>query len=247
MKLGKREASHDPRDLVFSKYAVALPTVPARFGYGTAFKDWHMLGNDRYGDCVWAGSAHEVMLWTKVGAAPTASFTDTAVLSDYSAMTGFDPNDPSTDQGTDMRQALLYRKKTGVLDAHGQRHRIGGFVKLEPGNWTQLLQATFVFGACAMGFQFPDTAMTQFNQGKPWDVVTGAQIEGGHYVPVVGSTSSSKKVACVTWGKRQELTRAFYTAYNDESFAVLSPEILNTAGVFRGFDLTALKADLAAL
>jgi hypothetical protein len=33
-----------------------------------AVAHWGMLGNDHYGDCVWAGAAHETMLWNKEAA-----------------------------------------------------------------------------------------------------------------------------------------------------------------------------------
>ena len=69
-------------------------------------------------NCVWAGAAHETMLWNKE-AARTITFNDQSVLKDYSAVTGFNPNDPNTDQGTDMQVAASYRRKTGVHDAAG--------------------------------------------------------------------------------------------------------------------------------
>jgi hypothetical protein len=50
-----------------------------------------MLGNDRRGNCVWACAAHEHLLTSTVAGRP-AAFDDDAVLSDYSAATGFDPN-----------------------------------------------------------------------------------------------------------------------------------------------------------
>src|ERR1041385_1479407 len=104
LKFGKKTARKDDRDLKFAKYAetvAVLPTkLPSRFGHGYAFSDWQMLGNDNWGDCVWAGAAHETMLYTKLGVPATAIFDDASVLSDYSAATGFNSNDPSTDQGT---------------------------------------------------------------------------------------------------------------------------------------------------
>ena len=57
-------------------------------------------------------------------AARTVTFNNQSVLKDYSAVTGFNPNDPNTDQGTDMQVAASYRRKTGVLDAAGKRHKV---------------------------------------------------------------------------------------------------------------------------
>jgi hypothetical protein len=78
-KLGKKAASHDDRDIRFARVAagVTLPIPPARFGHGTLFHStgWGTLGNDRYGDCVFAGGAHEVMLTNKL-AGRTVTFDD---------------------------------------------------------------------------------------------------------------------------------------------------------------------------
>lgn len=249
MKLGKKPFVDNGKDFKLSSYAVVpLPKVPVRFGHGSIFADWGMLGNDLYGDCVFAGADHETMLFNKLGVAKKKlPFTAVNALSDYSAVTGFDPNEPGSDNGTEVRQALSYRRKTGVVDAKGNRHKIGAYVSIDPKNWLELMQATYTFGAVGIGFEFPESAMGQFNNGQIWDVVPGSPIEGGHYTPVVGSMSSSKKGTLVTWGKRQEFTRAFYEAYNDESWVFLSPEILNSAGTFRGLDISALAVDLAAL
>ena len=121
LKLGKKPAAPKPTDFKFSEFAatIKLPSVPSAFGHGNAYSDWKMLGNDNYGDCVWAGAAHEHMLINKVVHNKDVAFTDASVLADYAAATGFDPNDPSTDNGTDVHQALDYRRKTG----HRRRER----------------------------------------------------------------------------------------------------------------------------
>ena len=249
LKLGKLPASPKATDFKFSEFAAAisLPQVPSRFGHGTAFADWKMLGNDQYGDCVWAGSAHEHMLFNKVIQHQDVPFDDQSVLGDYSAVTGFDPADPSTDRGTNVHDAMDYRRKTGIADSNGTRHQIGAYVALDPKDWDHLEQAAYIFGAVGIGFEFPASAMDQFNNGQPWDVVAGAKIEGGHYVPVVGSVDSPTQATAITWGKRQPFTRAFYEQYNDESWAYITPEELHNGAGFHGFDMAKLNQFLSAL
>ena len=124
-KLGKREATKDSRDLCFSSYRTGpLPPHPKTFGHEGAVTLWGMDANDTVGDCVCAGAAHETILWTTETGHP-ATFTDASVLSDYSAVTGYNPDDPNSDQGTDVRTYLKYRAKTGILDGHGARHKSG--------------------------------------------------------------------------------------------------------------------------
>jgi len=250
LKLGKAPAAPRPTDFKFSEFAasVQLPSVPSRFGHGSAFSDWKMLGNDRYGDCVWAGAAHEHMLINKVVHHTEVPFDDDTVLGDYAAATGFDPNDPSTDNGTDVHKALSYRRKTGIADSSGARHKIGAYVALDPKSWDHLEQATYIFGAVGIGIEFPSTAMDQFNAGQPWDVVEGSQIEGGHYVPTVGSVASADQVSVLTWGKRQAMTKEFYEEYNDEAWVYITDEELRSDGKgLHGFDVSKLNSYLSAL
>ena len=250
LKLGKRPAAPRETDFKFAEFAAAikLPSVPSRFGHGSAYADWQVLGNDRYGDCVWAGAAHEHMLLNKVVHHTDVTFNDAAVLGDYAAATGFDPTDPNTDNGTDVHQALDYRRKTGIADAEGRRHKIGAYVSLDPKNWEHLEQAAYIFGAVGIGFEFPASAMDQFDAGQPWDYVAGSRNEGGHYVPVVGSVDAHDQATAITWGKRQPFTVAFYEHYNDEAWAYITPEELHSDGTgLHGFDLEKLNASLAAL
>lgn len=246
-KLGKKPATRDDRDIRFAAVAAGatLPVPPSRFGHGTLYGDWQMLGNDQVGDCVFAGAAHETMLTNRL-AGRTISFDDTHVLRDYSAVTGYDPSDPSTDQGTDVRQALSYRRRIGVADEHATRHKIGAYVSIHPNDFDELMQACYVFSAVGIGFRFPDSAMEQFDHGEPWDVVDSATIEGGHYVPVVGRASRNVGT-CVTWGRRQTFTRAFYQELNDEAWAIVYPEELRAGRTERGMNLAQLQQALAAL
>jgi hypothetical protein len=86
------------------------------------------------GDCVFAGAGHETILWNAL-AGITVPITGKENISDYSAVTGYVIGDDSTDQGTDVRTALLYRQKTGILDSNGKRHKIGPFLALD---WKKL-------------------------------------------------------------------------------------------------------------
>ncbi len=139
---------------------------------------------------------------------------------------------------------MKYRKSTGLIDANSNRHKIGAYLALEPGNTDHLLAALYLFGAVGIGIQFPNSAMDQFNAGKPWSVVQGAQIEGGHYIPLVAHRTY---LECVTWGRIQYMTMQFYQKYCDEAWAILSPEMLNAGKSPEGFDLKQLQADLIAL
>lgn len=241
MKLGKLPARKGAVKFKLTTYAALPAPSPKELPINL---NWQMLGNDTVGDCVFAGAGHETMAWNNE-AGHTVTFDNKSVLSDYSAVTGYNPNDPNTDQGTDMQVAASYRRKTGVTDASGKRHQVAAYLALTTGDKTQLKQAIYLFGAVGIGIKFPASAMTQFNAGKAWTVVSGSKIEGGHYVPAIGY--DSRYVYIVTWGKLQKMSWGFYKHYSDEAIAYVSSEMLNGGVSLEGFNLSQLQADLSQL
>jgi hypothetical protein len=244
LKLGKKPAVPGSVTFKFAAFAVELPTPPPEFGHEKEVKGtWGMLANNQYGDCVFAGAAHEVKLWN-AECGQKVPFTAKSVLSDYTAVTGFSKSDPNTDQGTNMADACSYRRKTGIIDANGVRHKIAAYMALKPGNVKELKQALYLFGTVGAGFVFPESAMQQFDRREPWSVVEGSQEVGGHYVPIVGAR---KNLIGITWGRKQEITEAFYQKYCDEAYVMLSEEMLKERKSPEGFDYDKLVEYLKAL
>jgi len=207
---------------------------------------WMMLGNDVVGDCTIADCGHQEMLRTaNVGAitVPTTS----QVLALYSAITGYNPSDPNTDQGADELTVIQYLTATGWL---GNR-KLDGSANLDPTQLDQLKWAVCLFGASRLGLNFPDSAMNQFNAGDAWDYVAGAQLAGGHDVPIV-KYDGDGTIWIVTWGKLQPVTPAFMAAkfddgtpYVEEAHAELAFDWINAVGTSpSGFDLKALVEEL---
>lgn len=252
LHLGKAPATKDSRDLKFAAYRTSsLPTVPATWGYDNIYpkNGWGMLGNDEYGDCVWAGAAHEHMLMNLVAGHPV-TFTTKGVLSDYSACTGFNEADPSSDQGTNVRDSLNYRRNTGIVDSKGARHKIGAYLALDVdrihnGDFAEMDEAAYLFGAVGLGVQFPQSAMDEFNDGKMWSYVAGSPIEGGHYIPL---TAKRKHLEIVSWARVVGAGQRFLEHYVDEAWAIVSPDFLTASGeTVAGFDLGQLNSDLQEL
>lgn len=254
LRLGKPPAKEDQRDLLFARYVepAEIPVPPAEFGNEALFppRGWGMLGNDEWGDCVWAGAGHETMLLGKLGA-KIVDFTAQDVLTGYEAVTGFTPSagppgaNP-TDKGTEPRLAYGYRRSTGLMDTAGGTHKIGAYLKLETGNLDHVYQAIYLFDVVGIGFKFPEYAMEQFHAGEPWDVIAGREPdpEEGHYVPCIGKRAN---LEVVTWGALQQMTTAFYEAYCDEAWTYIDEEPFINGLSKEGFDLEQLKADLRAL
>lgn len=247
LKFGLKARTIDPRDLRFARYVAepALPIPPKEFGHETNIGLWGMLANDRYGCCVFSGAAHEHMLWMTEGIKPFCGFSDESVLKAYSEVTGFDPKEPWTDMGTDLREALKYRRSTGVPDAEGTRHKLLAFLVLDQANFAHVAAALWLFGAVPIGIEVTDTAMEQFHAGLPWDPGGYDKTLGLHYVPLVAVRKGY--LVCVTWGKLQAMTPRFLARRCDQAWAVLSDELLIEGRSPEGFDLEQLKKDLLAV
>jgi len=258
-KFGKLPARPEAIKLRMSTYldrkAIKLPPRPmGPFGHGHIIResDWGMCANDKYGCCVFAGSAHETKMLAGLGGKQTW-FPDNAVLSDYAAVTGFNEHAPldaqgnnPTDNGTDMQVAAKFRQNTGIQDGHGNRHKVAAYLAIDPGNLEQHLMALYLFGAVGIGIEVPAYAPDQFDEDIPWDVKPGAEkIVGGHYVPALYWDGSNLEV--ITWARTQKMTPRFLSRFNDESVAYLSTESLTNRRSPEGFDYDTLLADLNQL
>ena len=241
-KLGKRPA-RPVRGLMYGAIfnPDMLPTPPKIFGHELllAGGDWGMLGNSDCGDCTACDAAHQTMLWSLESGKPAVQFTTAGVIADYSAISGYNGTE-ATDTGCDMQDVANYRQKTGVIDASGVRHKIQSFASLKAGNLSQLAQAAYIFGAVSVGVQLPSSAEDQFDAQKPWSVVSGDTIEGGHCITIVGMNSVGNFLL-LTWGRLHAATPAWLSTYMDEAIAPLSLEMLNAKGVSpEAYDLPTL-------
>ena len=224
--------------------AGAVPPASAIF---TGMPTIGMLGNDQYGDCVYAGDGHTVEEQTFYGQGAEYAVTTAQVLAAYTQMTGFNPADPNTDNGDTVQNGLTFLRKTGFGG-----HVLAAFAEIDPTNITDVKLAVAEFGVVAIGMAFPAIAMTQFNAGKPWDVTKNdGAIEGGHRVAVVGYDATYLYV--FTWNAVQKMTYAFWNKYvaanGGEAWASIGLDWINAASGLdpAGVDKYAFGAQFAAL
>jgi hypothetical protein len=217
---------------------------PAAVNWNKPVRSWPMLANDSVGDCVFAAIGHTIQTWT-ANASTEVILSDRDVLAAYSAVTGYNPADPSTDQGTVMQDAFSYWRKTGIAG-----HKILAFAQVDHTSLVELETAVALFGEVLLAIDFPDTAMDQFNEGKPWDVVYGAKSEGGHAICSARYDSGNKSApwTVITWGREQPVTTRFLSKYLREAWVAIAPEWIAANGTSpSGLDLAGLGEDFTAL
>lgn len=229
VKLGAQLGTHKPK-LKLGDYldaAVAAPP-PAVHRPHDGFA-WGMLANDQLGDCVIAMMLHSIEDFHLDAGTPPPAFTDQDAIAMYSAIAGYDPHDPSTDQGTNEATAMSYWQTTGLATSDGQTHKIAGTVAVDPANLTECRIAINEFVDLQIGIDLPRSA-----QGQPeWGVVGDPAKDpaslpgswGGHGIPFREYDPATFK--CVTWGGELLLTVEFHQAYVSEAHVVVTQEMLN--------------------
>lgn len=226
-RLGRKPNQGKPRIRLTAAHVPLTYTPPATLDRYSAIPaaTIGMDGNDNVGDCTCADVDHEIKSVQIAAGNPEVLSTAAEVLVAYSAITGYNPADPSTDQGAEMQSVRSYWQKTGFR-LGGAVHKILLFAELAVHNDYLIRWALDQFGAIGIGVNFPNSAMDQFNAGQPWDVVKDdGGIEGGHAVAVVGYDGTYWYV--VTWGQVQKVTAAWWRAYVEEAWTALTADFVN--------------------
>jgi hypothetical protein len=247
-RTGKRAPRIDPRTLQLRDYLklppVHAPFPPAEVSWIMEVSDWGMLANDTLGDCVPAAMLHMAQQWTHYAKNELVP-SDSEAISLYSAIGGYVPGNPSTDNGCDMLTALNYWHNTGIQIGNAI-HKIDGYVQVDPLNALEVQTSIQIFGNVFTGIALPVSAQTQTG----WTVPNGGLVGdgspgswGGHCLPGMGR--SPETVSFITWGARMKMSHNFFTGYVDELYAVLSLDWLESSGMSpSGLDLAQLQADI---
>ena len=255
VKMGRiRPAKPASEHLRFRNYlvkGVALPTPPAT-------EDWSPAGqpalsniyeNDTLGDCVIAGGYHVEAVWTG-NAGQLFTATDQQITADYSAIGGYVPGDPSTDNGCDEQTALNYWTSTGFASGD----KLVGWLAVDATDQTLLKQALYLFENLYFGVELPDAWVSNMPQssGFTWDVAGAPDPSNGHCI--VGVGYAAQGVTIDTWGLLGTLTWAAAAKYmipaaGGDAYILVSKAQLGKAQAKapNGFDWATLIADFDAI
>ena len=243
-KLGKQFPKYDKRTFKLARYLTpALPPPPPARQWSSAIKmPCGQMLNNQLGDCAIAAVGHGVQVMT-ANTGVEETIEDADIEAAYEAAGGYNPNDPSTDNGCTLLDVLNYWRKTGVGG-----HQILAYVQVE--TLDHVKAAIEYFGGLYIGIGLPFTAQDQI--GDVWDVPPGGATGsgapytwGGHAVWLPDFDATGFDV--ITWGQRQRMTLAFQQTYMDEGYAVVTQDFIDkiTQSTPAGINLALLQQDLA--
>lgn len=235
LRLGKKPAVADARLPHLTAVASSLPNPPPAANWLADVENWQMLGNDSVGDCVAAAAMHVIFqqksYLTPGGRAtvPTAA----EAIHNYSAIGGYDPSNPASDQGLAVLGSgglIEYWARHGLL-CGGVTHKLKSAIQIGmvPREWQQAIS---LFGSVLLGMQLPAGIADADSLPYVWSDNRGPAA-GGHEVLAVGyqTVASETLYDIVTWGQLCRCTEAFLLAVVDEVVVVSTSDGINAAGV----------------
>jgi hypothetical protein len=251
VKFGRRRpVAHAPCLKLRHYLGANLPSPPASVSYTTSASASlaSIFGNDTLGDCVIAALMHLVGVWTG-NAGSIFIPTPAQVIAMYSAIGGYVPGDPSTDNGCDMQTAMNWI----VANGYPNGDKPVGYVAIDASNFEEVCTAIWLFEGIDLGMALPDAWINPMpsSSGFVWDVAGAPDQNNGHSIMAAGYQSTGQAgVTIDTWamlGLETEAALAQYaTAANGgELYVLLSPDMIAKAATKapNGFDWQSLVAD----
>lgn len=251
-----------PRDfrgnLTFESYITsvqALPNAPAVADRESGVETWPMYGNDTLGDCTVAGMFHSIGALTAYSGQVKggALFSDAEAVKVYSAVSGYVPGQPDTDNGATLQSVCQYMAKTGAVDVDGRVHKLAAWAEVgDPTNLPLLKKILNTFGTVYLAYNLPQSAEDQFDQGEPFTYVPGSPSVGGHCMSMqlsaVGPKAPLNDETLITWAREEKCNQAFMSHTCVEAIVLVSEDwITNNGTSIEGLNLNQLIKDSKGL
>jgi hypothetical protein len=203
--------------------------------------DLGYMGNNILGDCTCAAYFHARQVWSYNATGTEITNPDSDVLGLYSKACGYNPADPTTDQGGVEQDVLTYLLNTGAPGCAP----ILAFVEADPRNLDDVKRVIYDTGCAYIGVDLPQSAMDN-GPDVPWGVHSNDTIAGGHAVILCGYDLDGFDL--ISWGKRYRCTNAFLAQYCEEAYAIADPIwVAKTGKTPLGMSVQDLESQMQAL
>lgn len=216
------------------------PPVLDRSHLNPSFK---MFFNDTIGDCTCAAVYNTLIAWQSLVDSSIA-IPEVLAVELYSAITGYTPDNPQTDQGAAEDDVLAYGVKNGFATRDYTYYPLWGTV--DCGNINMMATLMSKLGVAYQGVYLRKGDLDLLDAGQVLDVVPNMdmQIAGGHALLLWDYTglSLNSRVRLITWGSIVTATWAWVLARSVESHGLVFPQLMSPAHQkLFGLDWTALR------
>lgn len=217
LKLGKKPAVIDERTIPLKAVIrkELLPLLPDTYNIDDVLgvEDNFMYNNSLYGDCVIAARAHQTLRLEKYEQGVQIPIADQEVVDEYFEQTG----------GADSGLVLLFSLNDWRNDGWpvgGKNYTIYAYGSIDYKDHEEVKHCIHLLGGVNFGMKVYDKDMEQFKNGLVWHL-TGADgsLRGGHGVYLYAYDIDG--IWCMTWGKCQKMTWAFWNARVDEAYGIV--------------------------
>lgn len=245
MKLGRLPADQAAlaRAPQLAGHMRAMPPPPTLNRSSIPFAP-QMDGNGEIGDCTAVGIANAARGMAALNGFGVDIPTD-RVVGFYSASTGYDPADPSTDQGGVELDVLGHQLAHG-FDTGGQAPLVADFATFDPGDRATFASALARIGPVYLGVNL---ALADLDTSVTWDTGTlGDQTAGtwgGHCLIAWDYTGlgDGDTVRLATWGTLQPCTWRWLTSRCEEAHVLIWRQLMKASRLnFAGVDYEGLRA-----
>lgn len=246
-KLGRKARTHNPKikhmSVLFGHH---LPIAPDTIDWSHNITNFGMMLNDKLGSCTSAAVYHARQIWT-ANTLTEQTESDDCVLHLYEESGGYNPADPSTDQGGIEQDVLTYLLNVGFPLTNGSRDKILGFMEVNHRNINDVKLTIAEFGVAYIGFNVPNSVVA--DSPATWTISKDpllADVSGGHAVVLIAYDLEGP--TCISWGTKYKMTWEFFTKYTDEVYAIIDNSWILTSGKTPlNIDLSKLKLLMAEL
>lgn len=253
-KLGRRRPVAPCPRLHLRNYMLkSLPDPPTSINYGGLASSSlaQIYDNDTLGDCVIACMGHvEGILTGNANGGNPLILSNSEVISLYSAISGYVPGNPSTDNGCDPQTALNYWQQNGLSNGN---NKIAAWIAVNGNNLPEMRTALWLFENLIFGIDLPDAWINPAPEysGFWWSPSGSPDPANGHCFPAYGYVPDSLQIS--TWGLIGNLTngaaKKYTTEQGGELYTVLSQDAIIKAlqRAPNGFDFSQLLADIDSM
>ncbi len=195
-----------------SQFLESMPPAPLASDNTDGIIDWGMMGNDVLGDCTMAGLGHSIQIAT-INTGALESLSTSQIVTEYEVCCGYNPYNPSSDQGGEESNVLL---KVSSCPTGFCGQKLLGYVSPDPKNLDHVRKAIAFFGSVYVGVELPNSVQTQ----KIWTPVSSDGGPAGGHCMISGKYDSTQ-ISFITWGENQLATWDWWLKYVDECHILL--------------------------